>query len=231
MTMPYSTHPPQNAECIYLELLVWEVTHDDDIFHPPQNAECIYLELLVWEVTHDDIFHPPQNAACVYLERLVWEVTHDADIFHPPQNTECVYLELLVREVAHDDDNVIFVPQAQFKSHHILRPPVHVTQNEVTQHECLNLMAVTKLYEQQIYLYIQMLNVEHGLQTDAANSKRVNQNLSYCLLECESLIAPSNLIIIIQICKSPTLWLKTLNKYNTHNVHQDGNCYQHFNKN
>ena len=125
-------HPPKKrrGEGVCLELLVWEVAHDDDILHPPQNAECVYLELLVWEAEHDD------------------------DIFHPPQNAECVYLELLVWEVAHDDDNVIFVPQAQFKSHHILRPPVHVAQNEVTQHECLNLMAVTKLYEQQIYLYI-----------------------------------------------------------------------------
>ena len=150
--------PPQKkrrGEGVCLELLVWEVAHDDDIFHPPQNAECAYLELLVREVAHDDdIFHPPQNAECVYLELLVREVAHDDDIFHPHQNAECVYLELLVREVAHDDDNVIFVPQAQFKSHHILRPPVHVAQNEVTQHECLNLMAVMKLYEQQIYLYI-----------------------------------------------------------------------------
>ena len=81
---------------------------------------------------------------------------------HPPQNAECVYLELLVWEVAHDDDNVIFVPQAQFQSHHILRPPVSVTQNEVTEHECLNWMAVTKLYEQQKYLYW-MWNMDYRL--------------------------------------------------------------------
>ena len=35
----------------------------------------------------------------------------------------------------------------------------------------------------------------------------------------------------MEICKAPTLWLKVLNKYNTHTVHQDGKCYQQFNKN
>ena len=35
---------------------------------------------------------------------------------------------------------------------------------------------------------------------------------------------------IMDICKAPTLRLKVLNKYNTHNVHQDGKCYQQFNK-
>ena len=33
----------------------------------------------------------------------------------------------------------------------------------------------------------------------------------------------------MEICKVPTLLLKLLNKHNTHNVHQDKDCYPHFN--
>ena len=34
----------------------------------------------------------------------------------------------------------------------------------------------------------------------------------------------------MEICKAPTLWLKTLKKRNTHNVHWDGKWYHQFNK-
>ena len=38
------------------------------------------------------------------------------------------------------------------------------------------------------------------------------------------------IIIIREFCKSPTPCLKALNKYNTHNVRQDGKWHQQFNK-
>ena len=38
------------------------------------------------------------------------------------------------------------------------------------------------------------------------------------------------LIIIMEIHKVPTQWLKALNKHNTNNVHQDNECYPQFNK-
>ena len=39
------------------------------------------------------------------------------------------------------------------------------------------------------------------------------------------------IIIILGICKAPTLCLKVLNKHRiTYNVHRDGKCYQQFNK-
>ena len=41
----------------------------------------------------------------------------------------------------------------------------------------------------------------------------------------------NGIIIIMEICKVPTLWLKVLNKHNTHNVYRDGKCYELFNKN
>ena len=35
----------------------------------------------------------------------------------------------------------------------------------------------------------------------------------------------------MEICKAPTPQLKVLNKHSTHNVYQDGKCYEQFNKN
>ena len=37
-------------------------------------------------------------------------------------------------------------------------------------------------------------------------------------------------IITMEVCKVPTLQLKALNKHDTHNIHQDGKCYQQFHK-
>ena len=39
------------------------------------------------------------------------------------------------------------------------------------------------------------------------------------------------IIIIMEICKAPTLRLKAVNKHNTHNVLWDGKCYQQFTHN
>ena len=33
------------------------------------------------------------------------------------------------------------------------------------------------------------------------------------------------IMVITEICKAPTLWLKALNKHNTHNAHQGGEWY------
>ena len=41
---------------------------------------------------------------------------------------------------------------------------------------------------------------------------------------------PGPVIIIMEICQAPTLRLRALNKHNTHNVHQDGKCYEQFNE-
>ena len=50
--------------------------------------------------------------------------------------------------------------------------------------------------------------------------------LSLCLL-----CAWVGVIIIMEICKAPTLRLKVVNKHNTHNVQRDGKCYQQFTHN
>ena len=38
------------------------------------------------------------------------------------------------------------------------------------------------------------------------------------------------IIILGEICRAPALRLKALSRYNTHNVHRDGKCYQQFNR-
>ena len=47
------------------------------------------------------------------------------------------------------------------------------------------------------------------------------------ILKCVYRYIYINQIIMIEICKVPTLQLRVLNK---HNVHQDGECYPQFNK-
>ena len=49
---------------------------------------------------------------------------------------------------------------------------------------------------------------------------------------CHSRMLKSSYVIIIirEICKLPTLRLKALNRYNTHNGHRDGKCYQQYNR-
>ena len=55
--------------------------------------------------------------------------------------------------------------------------------------------------------------------------------LNWTVLGSLQILILHTTILIMDICKVPSPQLKALNKHNSHNIHQDGKCYQQFNKN
>ena len=67
--------------------------------------------------------------------------------------------------------------------------------------------------------------VDQTQSSHSVDNNKQNQTVM-CCLHVSLQMTPCTLIIIItDICKVPTPRLKALNKHNTHNVHQDGECY------